>query len=164
MWIICYFKEVCKSDKCDSSRSIPKKGQKGKRFNNINQEKIVSMDNLADQVQSLFYHNVHFNSINTRMHTEIECRTNPNGNVIKQTFKFDTGADGNLMPITMFTRVFPKIILDALEETIKTGVTLSAYNNTPIRQFGTCSVRLSFKEKAAICKFFLLTVKWLLLE
>ena len=32
------------------------------------------MDDLADQVQSLFYHDVHFNSINTRMHTEIECR------------------------------------------------------------------------------------------
>ena len=112
------------------------------------------MDDLADQVQSLFYHDIHFNLINTRMHTEIECRTSPNGNVTKQTFKVNTGADGNLMPITMFTRFFPKISLDALGKTIETGVTLFAYNNTPIRQFGTCSVRLSFKGKAVICKFF----------
>ena len=53
------------------------------------------MDDMADQVQSLFYNDVHFNSVNTRMHTEIECKT-PNGKVSRETFKVDTGADGNL--------------------------------------------------------------------
>ena len=114
------------------------------------------MDDLADQDQSLFYHDVHFNSINTRLHTEIECKTCPNGNVTRQTFKVNTGANGNLMPITMFTKLFPKISLDALGKTIETRVTLFAYNNTPIRQYGMCSVRLSFKGKAIICKFFVL--------
>ena len=33
------------------------------------------MDDLADQVQSLFYHDVHLNAINMRMYTEIECKT-----------------------------------------------------------------------------------------
>ena len=47
------------------SCSRPKKGQKSKLFNEINEEKNESMDDLADQVQSLFYHYVHFNSINT---------------------------------------------------------------------------------------------------
>ena len=72
------------------------------------------MDNLTDQVQSLFYHDVHFNSINKRMHTEIECKTSPNRNVTRQTIKVDTGADGNLMLIMMFTKFFPKINLDTL--------------------------------------------------
>ena len=88
------------------------------------------------------------------MCTEIECKTSPNGNVTRETFKIDTGANGNLMPIMMFTKLFPKISLDTLGKTIKTGVTLFAYNNTPIRQFGMCSVHLSFKGKAKICKFF----------
>ena len=114
------------------------------------------MDDLTDQDQSLFYHDVHFNLIITRMHTEIKCRTSQNGNVTKQTFKVDTGADGNLMPISMFTRLFPKISLDALGKTVETGVTLFAYSNTPIKQFRTCSVRLSFKGKAVICKFFVI--------
>ena len=47
-----------------------------------------------------------------------------------------------------------KISLDALEKTVEKGLTLFAYNNTPITQFETCSVRLRFKGKAAICKFF----------
>ena len=54
----------------------------------------------------------------------------------------------------MFTRFSPKISLDALGKMIEIGVTLFAYNNTPIRQFSTCSVRLNFKGKAVICKFF----------
>ena len=44
--------------------------------------------------------------------------------------------------------------LDALSRTINKEVTLFAYNNTPIKLFGTCSVRLSFKSKSLICNFF----------
>ena len=61
------------------------------------------MDDLADQVQSLFYHDVHFNNVNTRMHTELGCETSQNRS--KQVFKIDTGVDGNLMPIIMFTKL-----------------------------------------------------------
>ena len=77
--------------------------------------------------------------INMQMYTEIECKT-PDGEVSKQTFKVDTGADGNLMPITMFAKLFPKISLKTLERTVESGVNLYAYNNTPIKQFGVCSV------------------------
>ena len=87
------------------------------------------------------------------MYTEIGCKT-PAGEISKQTFKFDTGADGNLMPITMFTKLFPKISLKTLEKTIESCVNLYAYNNTPIRQFGVCSVQLNFKGKSGICKFY----------
>ena len=90
------------------------------------------MDDLSDQVQSLFYHDVHFNSINTRMYTEIECKT-LEGVKLKQTFKVDTGANGNLMPITKFVKIFPRVSLDALARTIESGISLYAYNNMPIK-------------------------------
>ena len=63
------------------------------------------------------------------MHTAIECKT-PDGKTSRQTFKVDTGVDGNLMQSLMFTRLFPKISLDALGKTVEKGVTLFAYNNT----------------------------------
>ena len=69
-------------------------------------------------------------------------------------FKVNTGANGNLMPISMFTKFFPKVSLDALSRTIEKGVTLYAYNNTPIKQYGTCNVKMSFKGRSTICKFF----------
>ena len=72
------------------------------------------MDDLSEQVQALFYNDVHFNSINKRMHISIQCET-PDGRSSEQSFKIDTGADGNLMPITMFTKLYPKISSRGLE-------------------------------------------------
>ena len=111
------------------------------------------MDNLTEQVQSLFYDEVYFNVVNTRMHTQINCVT-PDGRSSDQTFKVDTGADGNLMPISMFSQLFPQVSLDALSRTIDKSVTLYAYNNTAIRLFGTCQIRLRFKGNTCVCKFY----------
>ena len=83
------------------------------------------MDDLTEQVQSLFYNDVHFNAINARMHTTLKCET-PDGWSSDQIFKIDTGVDGNLMPISMFARLFPHVSLDALSRTIEKGVTLYA--------------------------------------
>ena len=102
-----HFKAVCKSggsDKREHSKQRPKKG-KGKRFHEINESGEGVMDDLAEQVQSLFYNDVHFNSINARMHTTLKCET-PDGWSSDQIFKIDTGADGNLMPISMFAKLF----------------------------------------------------------
>ena len=152
-----HFKSVCKngnanSDQNHSSRSRPKKKGKGKKFHKVT-ENNNEMDDLADQVQSVFDHDVHFNSINTRMHTKLECEM---FHVLKtsETFQIDTGANGNLMPITMFMKFFPKISLETLGRTIEQGVILFAYNNMQIKQFGICSMKILFKGKQAICKFY----------
>ena len=107
------------------------------------------MDDLADQVQSLFYHDIHFNAINMWMHTKCKCEM-PHGLKTNKMFKIDTGADGNLMPITMFVRLFPKLSLETFEKTVEKGVTLFAYNNTPTRALlGHAVLRLSFKGKVS---------------
>ena len=149
-----HFKAVGKSgsdSKRDHSRQRPKKG-KGKRFHEINEQSDGVMDDLAKQVQSLFHNDVHFNSINARMQTTLKCET-PDGWSSDQIFKIYTGADGNLMPISMFSKLFPKVSLDALNRTVNKSVTLYAYNDTDIKQFGTCSVKLNFKRKLHVCKF-----------
>ena len=124
-----------------------------KKFHEVNEEEGGVMDDLSNQVQALFYNEVHFNAVNARMHTTLKCVT-PDGRSSDQVFKIDTGADGNLMPIKMFAVLFPKVSLDTLSKTINKGVTLFAYNNTPIKQFGMCSMRLSFKDRSLVCKFF----------
>ena len=73
------------------------------------------MDDLADQVQSLFYHDIPLNTINTHMPTRLECEM-PHGLKSKEMFKIDTGADGSLMPIMMFVRLFSKLSLETLEK------------------------------------------------
>ena len=103
-----HFKSVCKAggsnnDKHDHSRSRSKK-KKGKKFHEVNKTENTEMDDLQEQVQSLFYHDVHFNNVNIRMHTKLQCETKSR-NKSKQVFKIDTGVDGNLMPITMFSKL-----------------------------------------------------------
>ena len=73
---------------------------------------------------------------------------------VTKTFKVDTGVDGNLMPIKCFQNYSQKVSLKALGKTVEKGVALFAYNNVPIRQFCTCSIRLSFKGNSGICRFF----------
>ena len=87
------------------------------------------------------------------MHTAVKCET-PDGKCSENTFKIDTGADGNLMPISLFSKLFSQMSLDALKRTIDRYVTLYAYNNTQIKQYGICNVKLSFKGRATIRKFF----------
>ena len=127
-----HFKAVCKShsnnDKCNSSWSRPRKGKghKGKKFHEVTEDQNNNtMDDLADQVQSLFYHDVHFNTVNMWMHTKLNCET-LHGLKSNETFKIDTGADGNLMPITIIGKLFPKISLKMLGKTIESGITLFA--------------------------------------
>ena len=151
-----HFKVVSKSggsDKRDHSKQRPKKG-KGKRFHEINEQSGDGvMDDRTEHVQSLFYNDVHFNSVNARMHTTLRCET-PDGWSSDQIFKIDTRADRNLMPISLFAKLFPKVSLDALNKMINKSVMLFAYNNTEIKQFGTCSIRLSFQGRSQVCKFF----------
>ena len=137
----------------DHSKPRGKKGKHNK-FHEVSESGEGVMGNLVEQVQSLFYNDVHFNSVNLRMHITLHCTT-PDGQSSDQTFKVDTGADGNLMPISMFSKVFPKVSLDALSQTINKSVTLFAYKDTEIKQFGTCSVRLSFQKRSQVCKFFM---------
>ena len=49
---------------------------------------------------------------------------------------------------------YPKISLETLARTIDKGITLYANNNTPIKQYSTCSVKVSFKDRQKICKFY----------
>ena len=41
-----------------------------------------------------------------------------------------------------------------MNRTVNKSVTLFAYNDTEIKQFGTCSVRLNFQGRSQVCKFF----------
>lgn len=77
------------SDRCDLSHSRPRECKgKGKTIYEVTEDQNSNaMDDMADQVQSLFYHDVHFNAVNTQMHTEIDCKT-PAGEVLKQNSKW----------------------------------------------------------------------------
>ena len=74
----------------------------------------------------------------------------------KLRFKLDSGAHGNLMPISMYKSLFPGLPHDVLRKSIDKRVTLIAYNKQEIKQLGQCCINVSNPStgKNKSCKFF----------
>ena len=97
---------------------------------------------------------------------KVQAALNPNENCTpvpnnghplhKLRFKLDSGAHGNLMPISMFKSLFPGLPHDVLRKSIDKRVTLVAYNKQEIKQLGQCCINVSNPStgKSKTCKFF----------
>ena len=74
----------------------------------------------------------------------------------KLRFKLDSGAHGNLMPISMYKSLFPGLPHDVLRKSIDKRVTLIAYNKQEIKQLGQCCINVSNPStgKSKSCNFF----------
>ena len=101
----------------------------------------------------MYYNDVHFNSVNTRVHIKLNTKS-CNGNSLKTRFKVDTGADGNLLPLGEFFKHFPNVNMTQLAKTIDSSTKLYAYNNTEIKQLGVCELLVEYRECHKICQFY----------
>ena len=111
------------------------------------------IDEITSKVRSMYYNDIHFNSVNTCMH--IKLNTKPcNGNSLKTCFKVDTVADGNLLPLGEFFKHFPNVNMTQLAKTIDIGTKLYAHNNTEIKQLGVCELLVEYREHCKICQFY----------
>ena len=73
----------------------------------------------------------------------------------KLRFELDSGAHGNLMPISMFKSSFLGLPHDVLRKSIDKRVMLVAYNKQEIKQLGCCiNVSNASTGKSKTCKFF----------
>ena len=97
---------------------------------------------------------------------KIQAALNPNENctpapnngcpLYKLRFKLDSGAHGNLMPISMYQSSFPGLPHDVLRKSIDKRVMLVANNKQEIKQLGHCCINVSNPStgKSKMCKFF----------
>ena len=101
----------------------------------------------------MYYHNVHFNSVNTHIHINLNMRS-CNRNNMKTHFKVDTGADGNLLPLVESFKHFPKANLNDLAKMVEHHTKLYAYNNMEIKQLGVYELLVEYKANRKICEFY----------
>ena len=73
----------------------------------------------------------------------------------KLRFKLDSGAHGDLMPISMYKSLFPGLPYDVLRKSIDKRV-LVAYNKQEIKQLGQCCLNVLNMStgRSKTCKFF----------
>ena len=80
--------------------------------------------------------------------------SNRAGKVITQRFKLDSGACANLIPFSVYSRLFNKSDRD-LKTTVDHRVKLIAANNKKIKQLGTVNLRVKAEDREKVCKFYI---------
>ena len=102
-------------------------------------------------------------TVQAALHTNENCTpVSGNGKPLhKFRFKLDSGAHGNLIPKSMFQRLYPGLPYSELRKSIDKWVTLVAYNKQEIKQLGQCCVNVcnSSMGKSKTCKFFVVEDK-----
>ena len=98
-------------------------------------------------------------SVQAALHTNENCTpVSGNGRTLhKFRFKLDSGAHGNLIPKSMFQKLYPGLPYSELKKSIRQmQVTLVTYNKQEIKQLGQCCVKVcnSSTGKSKTCKFF----------
>ena len=150
-----HFAKKCWSGKGQSTGSA----KKSFKYREVNSDHKSSDDNsngqidgITSKVRSMYYHDVHFNSVNTHMYINLSMKS-CNGNSMKTHFKVDTGADGNLLPLSEFFKHFANTNMTQLAKTIDPHTKLYAYN-TEIEQLGVCELLVEYKMNRKICEFY----------
>ena len=158
-WKLCgkknHFAKKCHSRKQGQITSSAK--HKSFKYCKVNLDQESSdngqTDEITSKVKSMYYHYVHFNSVNTRMHINLSTKS-CNGSSIKTHFKVNTGADGNLLPLGDFFKHFPEANLNNLAKRVDPHTKLYAHDNTEIKQLGVCELLVEYKMNKKIYEFY----------
>ena len=112
------------------------------QYNDYDDTKLQEYDN----AETLYYHDVVISSSEQAKH-RIMCdlKMNLGNNSYLNKCKVDTGVDGNLLPIGVYKHLGSNV--NKLAKTIDRSVRLVAFNNTEIKQYGTCYITVQFKTK-----------------
>ena len=100
--------------------------------------------------------NIKFDEISNSQALGDLSLSNRAGKIITQRFKWDSGACANLIPISVYSRLFNKSDRD-LKTTIDHRVKLIAANNKQIKQLGTVNLRVKAEDREKVCKFYIVS-------
>ena len=76
--------------------------------------------------------------------------------VCTKHFNIDSGAYGNLIPLSLYLELFPNSCVNNLKPTTDHRVQLVVYNKNLIKQHGTCYLNIRSNGHMYICKFYVI--------
>ena len=100
--------------------------------------------------------NVMFNEISStaslqKVLTDVHVKPIGSSHWAKQHFKIDSGACGNLMPLSMYKSLYNHV---PSATTVNSAVHLLDYNKKEIKQLGTCDVNVGFRSIVKCLHFY----------
>ena len=119
---------------------------------------LFSLSKIPLQYSSVRHTNVMFDKISStpslqRVLTDVHVKAIgvSQSNWLKQCFKIDSGACGNLIPLCMYRSLYNK---DPLASSVNNAVCLLDYNKQEIKQLGTCYVSIRFRSTVKCMHFY----------
>ena len=134
---ISHFRRVCRS----------------KRTRAVNE---VEHETAQGSIEEGSIDSVNINSINfNKNHLVITAnlKTSANKSSIIVPYKVDTGSDGNIIPLHIYKKLFPRVANEQLMAAKTINEQLTTYNRTTITQLGMCTVKIEYNEKQKMCQF-----------
>ena len=111
----------------------------------------MSQEYSKGDIETVSINSVHMNRNWSMLTAKLEmCAGN---NKLTVPYKIDTGSDGNIMPWSIFKKLFPRVTEAKLEKIIKKHIKLKTYNKTVITQLGTCMVIIDYKDNKRSVNF-----------
>ena len=114
-------------------------------------------DSITIQFMTQVRHsNIMFNEISStpslqRVLTDVHIKAIGQSNWLKCRFKIDSGACGNLMPLSMFKSLYNRL---PSSTSVNSTVCLLDYNKKEIKQLGTCNVSVRFRSIVKCVHFY----------
>ena len=143
-----------------SRKHIRSVEQRDSDYSDSDTDSVDSVDSVNAQFKSMYYHSVENMSNDKNPCNKLFVRLPVSTKQIRSgvNFKVDTGAEGNLLPVSDYVRLFPCSKLDKFGNPINikqnTNVKLIAFNGTEIKQYGVCSATLLHKGNRIKADFF----------
>ena len=118
---------------------------RSRRANTVNEaeQEVVQDSAEKNSSDSVNINSIHFNKNHSIITAKLKMSAGIN-NIIAP-YKVDTGNDGNIMPLQIYKKLFPRITSGKLAATKNESVQLKTYNKTIITQLGTCAVEIEHK-------------------
>ena len=175
-----HWQKVCRSGKQPSntfkpnhtrnsrSRSKSRNRNQNKRVNAVNQNDDEShVEDMLD-LDQLRFESIHINHVSKvtkrdEAYADVGIKLEGIANPATLKVKVDTGAQGNVLPIRIFRRMYPKKLDSAgypkQDNTQRQNTVLTAYNGSKIPHHGTLKIPCTYKEYSEVTEFFLADVE-----
>ena len=122
----------------------------------------VEQETIQDSSEESSIDSVNINSIHLNKNCSVitaNLKTSADKHSVIVPYKVDMDSAGNIMPLHIHKKMFPRITNEQLAATKNESIQIKMYNKTTITQFGTCTVKIQNNNKHKLCTFFVLQGK-----
>ena len=146
-----HWKRVCRSSKVNKPQSKKSgkgsyKGKPRQTLHSLEEQEMPTMP-ASPNVSQLYFDAVVINDIMEKGQTTLEVQVNTGEQATPLRCKVDTGAEGNVIPVDTYNRIFPSTPCDSVGTPFglsPSTTAITAFGGQSIPHYGSCILNLTY--------------------